>query len=143
MHSLIHCNDGVSIRPDVESVNDDNGDELQDISDYVREELQEELNLKGGDFLFGTSSSECYEVRQNVGVDDVEINHMLNDQPLVLIKQKGERSKEMNSGVTVEGYNQKAEQIDMSIVSNSETHNGWYSLIGLCFSDWHKHRNFG
>lgn len=124
MHSLIHCDDNDSIqRPDIESVNDDNGDDLQDIADYVRDELQEELNLKGGNFVFGSNSSEGYEARLNVTVDDVdrvEINQ-LNDQPLVILKRKRERSKETTSEVTVEAYTQRAEQFDMGgIVSNSK-----------------------
>lgn len=121
MHSLIHCDDGddSSVRPDVESVNDDNGDDLQDIADYVRDELQEELNLKGGDFVFGTKCTEGYEVKQNICVDDVdrvETNHM--DKTLALIKRKREQSKEMSTEVTVEACTQRAGQDMGGIVSN-------------------------
>lgn len=132
MHSLIHCDDGddsTRTRPD-ESVNDDNGDDLQDIADYVRDELQEELNLKGGDFVFASSSSssEDYGVKQND--DSVEINHMLNDQHLVLINQKPELSK--------------AEQIDMGgIVSNDENSQRKGVTYVIIFLDWHTHRNPG
>lgn len=148
LHSLIHDEGDDSTRPDVESVNDDNGEDLQDIDDYVRDELQEELNLKGGGF--GISSSiEAYAGTQNVrddgvDVDGVEIDHIFDDQALVLLERKGEQSRETSSEMTVEAYTECAEEIDMGgIVSNIRNKHSCSPTYVIIFPDWHKHRNFG
>lgn len=100
LHSLIHCDDGEGgVRPDGESVNDENANDLQDITDYVRDELQEELNLKGADFIFDTNGE--YVISQDGHVDRVivedanNISNLVDEQSsLVFSKRKGERPKE-------------------------------------------------